>query len=86
MFCLFTINAAARGRLARFSFCCRWIKRSQESRQIVMVTACVRRPQLANSLRKDTDTLVDASLPCRTDQPKKRLDTFQELFVETGCA
>jgi hypothetical protein len=77
-------RAAARGRLANFSSVVAGSGAAKESRQTVMMSACVLRPQLVNRLEggygyapryRCFSTMPD-------DQLKKRLDTFQELFVE----
>jgi hypothetical protein len=52
---------------------------AKESRQTVM-TACFRRPQLANRLLEKGYACRFSTMP--DDQLRKRVDTFQELFVE----
>jgi hypothetical protein len=70
-------RAAARGRLAKFPSVAAGSGAAKESRQTVMMAACVLRPQL---VKKGYSPRCFSTMP--DDQLKKRLDTFQELFVE----
>lgn len=75
-------RAAARGHLAKFPSVVAGSGAAKESLQTVMMTACVRRPQLANGLQKGYGYACRCFSTMPDDQLKKRLDTFQELFVE----
>jgi hypothetical protein len=69
----------AAARLAKFPSFVAGSHGAAESRQTVM-TACVRRPQLANRLLEKGYACRFSTMP--DDQLRKRVDTFQELFVE----
>jgi hypothetical protein len=75
-------RAAARCRLAKFPSVVAGSCAAKESRQTVMMAACVLRPQMLS--RREGGNVYGSrcfsTMP--DDQLQKRLDTFQELFVE----